>query len=92
MKLREMCGRLEVAILIGTNARKRVGKNIPGAEHLPKGTAPYVDAIVYLAPEQPEQPEQVEPSEMSEMSEMSEPSGKPLNPRPSTVRRKKRRR
>lgn len=98
MKLREMCGRLDVAILIGTNARKRVGKNIPGAEHLPKGTAPFVDAIVYLTPEQ------VEPSGMSEMSEMSEKSEPSelserserselsLNPRPSTVRRKKRRR
>lgn len=107
MKLREMCGRLDVAILIGTNARKRVGKNIPGAEHLPKGTAPFVDAIVYLAPEHPEQVEPSELSELSELSEMSElsepsemfepsepseMSESSLDPRPSTVRRKKRRR
>lgn len=46
-KLREMGRRLEVAFLIGANARKRIGKDgYTGAEHLPKGTAPYVDVII----------------------------------------------
>lgn len=46
-KLREMSRRLDVAILIGANARRRISRNtVPTAEYLPKGTAPYVDAII----------------------------------------------
>lgn len=47
MKFREMTRRLGIAFLVGATARKRIGKTgTPSAEHLPKGTAPYVDAII----------------------------------------------
>lgn len=51
-RLRELSRRLGVAFLIGANARKRIAKNAsPTAEHLPKGTAPFIDQIVDPQPE-----------------------------------------
>lgn len=51
-RLRELSRRLGIAVLIGANARKRIAKNAsPTAEHLPKGTAPFIDQIVDPQPE-----------------------------------------
>ncbi len=47
LKLRELTRRLGISLLIGATACKRIPKNTgPGAEHLPKGTAPFIDAII----------------------------------------------
>ena len=47
LKLREMSRRLGISLLLGATARKRIKKNTsPTAEHLPKGTAPFIDAII----------------------------------------------
>lgn len=66
LRLRELSRRLGIAVLIGANARKRIAKNAsPTAEHLPKGTAPFIDQIVDPQPEPepgegaPEVPESV---------------------------------
>ncbi len=66
LRLRELSRRLGIAVLIGANARKRIAKNAsPTAEHLPKGTAPFIDQIVDPQPEPesgedtPELPESV---------------------------------
>lgn len=52
LRFRELSRRLGIAVLIGANARKRIAKNAsPTAEHLPKGTAPFIDQIVDPQPE-----------------------------------------
>lgn len=42
-----------ISLLLGATARKRIKKDTPPtAEHLPKSTAPFIDAIVEEAPAQ----------------------------------------
>lgn len=45
-RFREMSRRLGLSVLLAANARKRIGNNPPTAEHLPKGTAPYIDTVL----------------------------------------------
>ncbi len=67
MKFREMTRRLGIAFLVGATARKRIGKTgTPSAEHLPKGTAPYVDAIIGARAKNPDGGEEPSQSEVSE--------------------------
>lgn len=67
MKFREMTRRLGIAFLVGATARKRIGKTgIPSAEHLPKGTAPYVDAIIGAQAKNSDAGEEASQSEVSE--------------------------
>ena len=53
LRLREMGRRLGISLLLGATARKRIKKDTSHtAEHLPKSTAPFIDAIVEDAPAQ----------------------------------------
>ena len=45
-RFREMSRRLGISMLVGATARRRIGKTGPTAEHLPKGTAPFIDSII----------------------------------------------
>ena len=110
-RFREMSRRLGISMLVGATARRRIGKTGPTAEHLPKGTAPFIDSIITdVAAEgaesagstaeaaHPDTP----PSENSASAELPDipvgflseevPTAAPLPRRPSTIRRKKRRR
>lgn len=59
LKLREMGRRLGISLLLGATTRKRIKKDTPPtAEHLPKSTAPFIDAIVEESPAQSEEPAQ----------------------------------
>ncbi len=54
-KFLEIKDNLGISILIGANARRRIGKGGAFAEHLPKGTAPYIDTIIFATPEEAEE-------------------------------------
>lgn len=51
-KFLEIKDNLGISILIGANARRRIGKGGAFAEHLPKGIAPYIDTIISATPEE----------------------------------------
>lgn len=110
-KLREMSRRLGISMLVGATARRRIGKTGPTAEHLPKGTAPFIDSIITdTASEGAESTGSCAETALSDTPAGENPesaqlpdiplgflseedmTAAPLPRRPSTIRRKKRRR
>lgn len=64
LKFREMSRRLGISLLLGATARKRISKNTsPTTEHLPKSTAPFIDAIIEEAPDRSAETNGVQPLE-----------------------------